>query len=189
MSQRDYFVRMCYEIPGQMFPRELMWLYDNLRSSISHAEVGVFCCRSLVASCGGMIGPSKVYAVDVDTPICLALTPGPEWLRTIRDATIKRLETICPRVNVEPMNVGSLAAARELLTRGVKLDSVFIDASHEYEDVSADIQAWRALVKPGGLVAGHDFWPPDPGVMRAVHEQFGESFKVVENCRIWYATN
>jgi len=40
------------------------------------------------------------------------------------------------------------------------LDFVFIDASHDTDSVSADISAWRAKVKPGGMLTGHDAnWP------------------------------
>jgi len=50
------------------------------------------------------------------------------------------------------------------------LDFVFIDGSHLYEDVLADLQAWFPKVKKGGHIAGHDF--PWPNVKRAVIEFF-----------------
>lgn len=56
------------------------------------------------------------------------------------------------------------------------LDGVFIDGSHEYEDVRDDISAWKQKVRPGGILAGHDyifFWP---GVIRAVNEAFPSVF-------------
>ena len=59
----------------------------------------------------------------------------------------------------------------------VSLDFVFIDADHSYEGVSADIEAWRHKVKPGGLLSGHDYVYPGersprgwPEVVRAVDE-------------------
>jgi hypothetical protein len=52
------------------------------------------------------------------------------------------------------------------------LDAVFLDAGHDYEGVSRDIDAWRAKVRPGGILAGHDFCPKYPGVARAVTERF-----------------
>lgn len=45
---------------------------------------------------------------------------------------------------------------------------VFIDASHDYASVAADIRAWLPKVKPGGVLAGHDFGMS--GVAHAVKE-------------------
>ncbi len=53
------------------------------------------------------------------------------------------------------------------------LDFVFIDASHEYQDVKDDINAWLPKVKPGGVLAGHDYYIEDTsfnGVRLAVDE-------------------
>lgn len=36
-------------------------------------------------------------------------------------------------------------------------DLIYIDANHEYDSVKADIEAWWPLVKPGGILAGHDY--------------------------------
>ncbi len=50
------------------------------------------------------------------------------------------------------------------------LDAVFIDADHSEEAVSLDISAWWPKVKPGGILAGHDFdWP---GVRAGVADRF-----------------
>lgn len=51
------------------------------------------------------------------------------------------------------------------------LDFVFIDADHRYEEVKKDISIWLPKVKPGGVLAGHDFdETSDPGVVKAVLE-------------------
>jgi hypothetical protein len=43
------------------------------------------------------------------------------------------------------------------------LDFVFIDGSHEYQDIKNDINAWLPKVKKGGVLAGHDYYlPPQP---------------------------
>ena len=52
------------------------------------------------------------------------------------------------------------------------LDFVFLDADHDYESVKADIAAWLPKVKPGGILAGHDYMCGWPGVDRAVAEAF-----------------
>lgn len=52
------------------------------------------------------------------------------------------------------------------------VDFVFIDADHIYEHVKKDVLAWMSKVKPGGIIAGHDYNPPHE-VERAVNEIFG----------------
>lgn len=37
------------------------------------------------------------------------------------------------------------------------LDFVYIDADHSYEAVKSDIEAWWKHLKPGGILAGHDW--------------------------------
>lgn len=48
------------------------------------------------------------------------------------------------------------------------LDFVFIDASHVFEDVFADIEAWKPKVKKGGYIGGHDY--DNNHVFRAVQK-------------------
>jgi predicted O-methyltransferase YrrM len=66
------------------------------------------------------------------------------------------------------------------------LDFVFIDASHEYEDVKNDILTWLPKVKKGGVLAGHDYYTNEnwfDGVKKAVNEIF-DNFETSENCFI-----
>jgi hypothetical protein len=58
------------------------------------------------------------------------------------------------------------------LFRDRSVDFVFIDADHSYEAVRRDILAWLPKVKVGGTLAGHDYEPYYPGVIRAVDELF-----------------
>mmetsp|Transcript_174103 Transcript_174103/g.558234 ORF Transcript_174103/g.558234 Transcript_174103/m.558234 type:complete len:453 (-) Transcript_174103:8-1366(-) len=49
------------------------------------------------------------------------------------------------------------------------LDLVFIDGDHSHEAVLEDLRLWRPLVRPGGLLAGHDlFNPAFDGVLSAL---------------------
>jgi len=68
-----------------------------------------------------------------------------------------------------PMRMTSLEAAAECENNS--FDFVYIDASHEYEDVKADIKAWLPKVKKGGIIAGDDY--NSRQVSRAVHEILG----------------
>jgi predicted O-methyltransferase YrrM len=49
------------------------------------------------------------------------------------------------------------------------LDFVFIDASHDYDRVKKDVEAWYNKVKEGGIISGHDYGS-FPGVKQAVDE-------------------
>jgi len=69
---------------------------------------------------------------------------------------------------MNPMRLPSIEAAQRY--QNGSLDFVFIDATHDYENVRADILAWRPKVKVGGYLGGHDFILNYPGVIQAVHE-------------------
>ncbi len=74
---------------------------------------------------------------------------------------------------VHPLRETSLDAAKMFKDRS--LDFVFIDADHNYESVKVDIAAWRSKVKPGGILAGHDYGNSQwPGVKQAVDEALGD---------------
>ena len=65
------------------------------------------------------------------------------------------------------------------------LDFVFIDASHDYENVMADIKAWYPKIKFGGTMSGDDYCPGWEGVMRAVDEYFGAGNIKVYGTQHW----
>jgi len=50
------------------------------------------------------------------------------------------------------------------------LDFVYIDTTHRYEDTKAELEASFKVVRPGGIIAGHDLNLEGAGVRRAVEE-------------------
>lgn len=66
--------------------------------------------------------------------------------------------------NIVWIKKSSLDAINEI----PELDMVYIDGSHKYEDILADIEAYYPIIKKGGTIGGHDF--ERDGVMRAVSE-------------------
>jgi hypothetical protein len=68
----------------------------------------------------------------------------------------------------------SLRASR--LFGDESLDWVHLDASHDYDSLTADIQAWLPKVKPGGWLSGDDYdktkWPE---VVNAVSDLLPEA--------------
>ncbi len=61
---------------------------------------------------------------------------------------------------------------RKLATRAQKFDVAFIDANHDYEHASNDIDVALRYLRPGGVICGHDF--NFEGVNKAVTERFGQ---------------
>lgn len=95
------------------------------------------------------------------------------------------------------VRAGSLEMAEVLKTTDRELygghlfDFVYIDGCHLYESVAADLAAWRGLVSPDGIIAGHDYDPGHPGVVRAVDEfaaRFGLTVYTTQDTPAsWYA--
>lgn len=59
---------------------------------------------------------------------------------------------------IHPIKADTVAAAQDW-TRPI--DLLFIDAGHKYEEVFGDYTAWSPFVKPGGILAFHDYILPD----------------------------
>lgn len=53
------------------------------------------------------------------------------------------------------------------------LDFIYVDGSHEYQDVKDDLLAWIPKVKKGGYICGHDF--TNTGVNKAIGETLDKS--------------
>lgn len=57
-----------------------------------------------------------------------------------------------------PIPVPSSIGAKILKAQGVKADLIYIDGSHEYEDVIADLNSYSELLNPGGIMFGDDYY-------------------------------
>jgi hypothetical protein len=83
---------------------------------------------------------------------------------------------------INPVRMESLKAVS--LYEDESLDVVFLDASHTYENIKADLIAWYPKVKKGGIFSGHDY-PTWTQVVKAVEEYFlDKNFQSSENCWI-----
>ena len=65
-------------------------------------------------------------------------------------------------------------------------DFIFIDANHSYESVKEDSTVWLPKAKPGGIIAGHDYFTRvHPGVKKAVDELFPDAILIPEQ-NVWH---
>lgn len=112
---------------------------------------------------------AEIFARYVWHLTCVDLWPQSEVLEAWRNRTDYL-------GNVNGVRMPSVDAAR-MFADG-SLDVVYIDAAHDYESVKADILAWRPKLKPGGILAGHDYGPHAPGVIQAVDELIGKPSRV-----------
>tara|TARA_R110000796_G_scaffold241064_1_gene362349 strand:+ start:1709 stop:2362 length:654 start_codon:yes stop_codon:yes gene_type:complete len=53
------------------------------------------------------------------------------------------------------------------------LDFVYIDASHDYDNVKKDIENWLPKIKSGGIIAGHDYYESQPGFYPGISAPYG----------------
>lgn len=128
------------------------------------AEIGVFegnTSAHLLASFSAL----EMYCVD----------PFVEYSQFENDKTSEKMITCEAKARARLAPFGarakimknfSVEAAKSI--ESDSLDFVFIDAIHTFDAVTEDLNAWYRTVRPGGLVAGHDFsWP---GVREAVEK-------------------
>lgn len=170
-------LRRAYKIEGWMDPKELFWLANEAKKRTRIIEVGCWMGRStraLADHTAGMVMAVDTWKGSEEHQSALADKPT-DWLYGQFLANMNGLN------NVFPIRKSSVEAAEMFKRNGLKdFDMVFIDASHDYENVKADIEAWRPLVMAGGIMCGHDRgYPP---VTKAVEECLG---KVGGETDIW----
>jgi hypothetical protein len=78
---------------------------------------------------------------------------------------------------IVPFPQTSVTAARWLRQQGVQADAIYVDGSHEEEDVFVDLCGYWQVLAPGGIMFGDDydqFWPS----VRAAVQRFSKVFSV-----------
>lgn len=66
------------------------------------------------------------------------------------------------------------------------VDLLFVDGSHQHEQVKRDLKNYWPKVKTNGVLLGHDYNAVHPGVIRAADEVFGkEKLTLLENSSMW----
>jgi len=82
-----------------------------------------------------------------------------------RSVAIQHLARHAGRVRL--IRAPSIGAA-ELIAKTTVIKFVYVDASHRFSDVLADMEYWWNILPPGGVLAGHDWSDWHHYVIRAV---------------------
>lgn len=178
------------KIPGWSI--DILPFYERMATQLGAGaqvvEIGVYFGRSLLFLAEQLLVREKrnckLWAVDLweadwsfDVPT-MTFTNDERHIYEIPDARpIDGLRSIFKHARgnelqlIHPIRATSRRAA-QLFADG-EIDLVFIDACHDYAAVAEDIATWLPKVRPGGIIAGHDYnrevWP---GVVQAVDEAF-----------------
>ncbi len=183
-------------IPGWMDHKALMWLATNaisLSKGATWLEIGTFCGRS--ALCVGLVLPpsSVLWIVDDFDKNNPFHTGGKKWYETVQNAdweitnetpyerflrTLAQLKSKRGDISVKFLNCSSNLIPKNIPPKSV--DVAFIDANHTFDLVVADCKLCKELVKPGGMVCGHDYGSDaSPDVRLAVMS--------IQRCTLWHA--
>jgi len=161
----------------QVYKHAVELVPKNSTRPYHFVEVGTWRGRSAAIMTVAIINSGKNIKFDcVDT--WRGSQDEPEHLNdpsviydTLYEEFLKNMSKVEGHFN--PIRLDSIQAAG--LYEDQSLDFVFIDAQHDYESVKKDILAWMPKVRPGGIIAGHDYnHTGDYCVGKAVRELFSQ---------------
>lgn len=145
-------------------------------SKIKFIEIGAYQGKSACYMAVEIINSGKNIEFDVvdhwDDELCL------EFHHMKSESNIEENDLLYKKYleNIEPVkhvinSVRMKSVEASKLYEDDTFDFIFLDASHFYEDVKDDLNAWFPKLKKGGIFAGHDYLE-DCGVGPAVREFF-----------------
>lgn len=137
-------------LPG-MTRLDLAHLFAQ-RGYVRGAEIGVADGRFSLALCQTIPGLA-LACVDPWQPYAGNVRGGP--LSQHSDNYHAAQQRLAP-YDVTFMRGMSLDMVQQVPLRS--LDFVYIDGNHDFDYVVRDLIAWAPRVRPGGIVAGHDFY-------------------------------
>ena len=167
------------------FSRDVLPFYHRIAQILPMGarmvEVGTALGRSAIYMAERLVRKgdrdARIYCVDTWGDF------APDWWDRFLRSLLKNA-TSEERGLIYPLRIEAIVRGARLFVDW-SLDFVFIDGSHKYPDVLLDIESWAPKVKPGGMLAGHDF--DHEGVERAVREYHDHGahqipFEVADTC-------
>jgi len=176
----EHMITTAFTLPGYDFQDIYAAAVERASDGGRFVEVGSWKGRSTAFLGVAIINSGKKIQLDcVDTWRGSAEHTKDHDLITNRGNLARVFATNVGEVGhvISMIQKPSTEASR--LYDDASLDFVFIDADHSYEAVMDDLRSWLPKIKPGGVIAGHDYYWD--GVGRAVREVFGDSHTVSGN--------
>lgn len=175
----NYYYRSVPSAAMSDFENFYVWIADRLPPYAWIAELGVADGRGVILMASLMSHRSKpctIWAVD-------NFTYGGDLQRTDFENHV----TNSGETTIQTMDLDTLAASCRC--QDEQFDFVFIDSSHLYENTKAEIRLWLDKVKPGGILAGHDY-SDNVQVEKAVNELIPADYLNIYNTEnghgVWY---
>lgn len=174
--------RMPVEIPNVGRATLANWLHElDFKTAV---EVGVAAGDYSEVLC--KTNPQmKIYGVDPYIPLeGYRDYARPSTFEKFRAEAKARLAAYS---NYEFIYKPSMEAAKDFADSS--LDFVYIDANHEKQFVIDDITQWYRKIKPGGIVAGHDYSVHKTRDDMSPHHQVREAVRVYtddNDIKLWF---
>jgi len=168
-SQVD--ISKALAIGGWMSEKELTWLAIQASKCNKIVEFGCFHGRSTRALADNSSKNAIIWAVDIW---------GSDYF--MENGEKVEIDTCCMPIFKDNLKdhikAGKIIPVRQFSSNFFlheKVDMVFIDADHRFNSVYSDITRAMNLLKPNGLLCGHDYDHPQwPGVSQAVDYLIGD---------------
>ncbi len=139
--------------------RGLVSLCDALPSGLTGLEIGSFAGES-----------AEIFMASGKFACLHCVDP---WMDE-QEKTHKAEARFDERHGSDPRVVKHKGVLRDCFRALPDFDFIYIDGDHNYVPVMRDIGQAMLLLKPGGILAGHDYGQHCPGVVHAVNEYFGQ---------------
>jgi len=163
-------------IGGFLVPGQERCLFDLVRALPNDAvilEVGSFLGRSTVSMALACRGTDRhIFAVDTFEGNATDFVNGVNNVHWTGSDFLHAFEANLERSGVRQYVTPLRGTSRDIAKHWAQpIDLLFLDGSHEFEDVKADFEDFFRWLVPGGCVALHDVTPSWPGVLRVWRKQ------------------
>lgn len=116
------------------------------------------------------LGAPEFYTTYIDEPCRFSNNHVHGWPQ-VYHTFVKNMKNRGHDDVVVPFPISSVQAAEVLKYYDIKAHVIYIDASHEYDAVLTDLEAYKDLVVTGGILWGDDYGHGlFPGLAKAVNE-------------------